>query len=82
MKTAQQIRKEIVEAKYPDILSKIENEIEKNKFGYGVSVAQDGSEINVSEIELYMQDLGYLCEYRRDPASKMCFGPGFFHISW
>lgn len=77
MRTAQQIRKEIVEQKYSDILLKIEEEIDKNKLEYCVNVVCNTFDVNVSEIEEYMRDLGYSCDY--EWSSDVGFG---FKISW
>ena len=78
MKTAQQIRKEIVEQKYPDILSKIEEAIEKDKSSYCVDVPQNVHlDINASEIVQYMRDLGYECEFEWVNNVGFCF-----QISW
>lgn len=77
MRTAQQIRNEIVVQKYPDILSKIEEAIDNNKHNYYVEVPQKGSDINAYEIEQYMKDLGYGCEF--EWISDVGFG---FKISW
>lgn len=77
MRTAQQIRNEIVVQKYPDILSKIEETIDNNKHNYYVEVPQNGSDINASEIEQYMKDLGYECEF--EWISNIGYG---FKISW
>lgn len=77
MKTAQQIRKEIVEQKYSDILSKIEEAIENHKRNYYIEVTQNGSYINACEIEQYMKDLGYGCEFEWINNVGFCF-----KISW
>lgn len=78
MKTAQQIRKEIVEQKYPDILLKIEEAIEIYKRNYKVNVIRDCFDVNVSEIVQYMKDLGYECEYEWSHD----IGGFCFQISW
>lgn len=80
MKTAQQIRKEMVEQTYSDLLEKIETQIEVNKHFGEIKVYVNYNDINAKEIIDYMVDLGYSCDlcdaYMYEPEKS------YLKISW
>ncbi len=81
IKNANELKKINIERKYPDILSKIENAIDENiSDGFCIITfnKNDWYTFNYSEIEWYLNLLGYKTSYDSDRYS----GDSAVEISW
>ena len=77
MKTAQQIRNEIIETTHIDLIDRIERQIELDMYSRLTVVCVNHNEINVGDIIEYLNDLGYTCEFNAHNVRE-----SQIHITW